>query len=119
MSVFQINFTQVGSAEMSTLPRSLQFEILKEFEALKPGFEEDTPEKFGTMEKDGRVLFRFRANNYRIYFEKKDAGILIHRILNKNTLKDFLYRSKVPLSEDEALQKNPNFWAMIDSSDQR
>jgi hypothetical protein len=38
----------------------------------------------------------------------------VHRILSRNSLKDFLYRSSLPLREDEALEKNPKFWQMIE-----
>ena len=35
-------------------------------------------------------------------------------ILNKNTLKDFFYRSKLPISEDQLLQDNPKFWQLLE-----
>lgn len=101
---------------MSALPKMLQLEILNEFEAFSPEYVVQHPEKFGIIQQDNRTLYRFRATDYRIYFEKNADGLLIHRVLNKNTIKDFFYRSQIPLSEDEELQKNPNFWAMIDSS---
>jgi len=40
----------------------------------------------------------------------------VHRILSKNTLKDFLYRSGMKVEEDEALEQNPKFWEMIESA---
>jgi hypothetical protein len=36
--------------------------------------------------------------------------------LNRNTLKDFLFRSSLPTGEDAALQENPKFWEMIESA---
>jgi hypothetical protein len=42
--------------------------------------------------------------------------VVVHRILSRNTLKDFLYRSSLPIGEDEALQENPKFWEMIESA---
>jgi hypothetical protein len=41
---------------------------------------------------------------------------VVHRILNRNTLKDFLFRSNLPTGEDEALQENPKFWELIESA---
>jgi hypothetical protein len=35
-------------------------------------------------------------------------------VLHKNTLKDFFFRTKIPLGEDEMLQKAPEFWELID-----
>jgi mRNA-degrading endonuclease RelE of RelBE toxin-antitoxin system len=114
--MFQIIFTPVSSAEMTALPKLLQLEILDEFQAFSPDYMEKNPDKFGLISQGGRSLYRFRATDYRIYFEKREEGLLVHRVLNKNSLKDFFYRSQLPVAEDEELQKNPNFWAMIDDS---
>lgn len=114
--MFQIIFTPVSSAEMTALPKMLQLEILDEFQAFSPDYVEKNPDKFGTITQNDRTLYRFRATDYRIYFEKTEEGLLVHRVLNKNSLKDFFYRSQLPVAEDEELQKNPHFWAMIDSS---
>jgi mRNA-degrading endonuclease RelE of RelBE toxin-antitoxin system len=114
--MFQIIFTPVSSAEMTALPKMLQLEILDEFQAFSPDYVENNPDKFGKITQNERTLYRFRATDYRIYFEKTEEGLLVHRVLNKNSLKDFFYRSQLPVAEDEELQKNPHFWAMIDSS---
>ena len=117
--MFQIIFNSVSSAEMSALPKLLQLEILKEFNVLTPDFMDHMPEQFGTVKQGSRTLYRYRAKDYRIYFEKTDEGLLIHRVLNKNTLKDFFFRSQIPLSEDEDLQENPRFWALINAPNQK
>ena len=73
-------------------------------------------ERFGKLERTGRTMHRFRLGDYRIYFERHELGLLVHRILSKNTLKDFLFRSSLPTGEDEALQQNPKFWELIETA---
>ncbi len=73
-------------------------------------------EHFGKLERDGKTLYRFRIGDYRVYFERHDLGLVVHRIMNKNTLKDFLYRSSLPVPEDSMLQENPRFWETIESA---
>ena len=119
MTVFQVIFNDTSAAEIAALPKPLQLEILSEFNFLPGDLEKADKEKFGQLEREGRRLFRYRATDYRIYFEMTDKGLLIHRVLHKNTLKDFLFRSKLPLAEDEMLQKNPDFWKMIDRPEGR
>jgi hypothetical protein len=63
-----------------------------------------------------RSLHRFRVGDYRVYFERHELGVLVHRILSRNTLKDFFYRSGLKVEEDEALQQNPKFWEMIEAA---
>ena len=69
---------------------------------------------FGKMLRDGKILYRFRTDDYRIYFEAANDTVIVHRVLNKNTLTDFLFRSKMPVSEDEQLAESKHFWKLID-----
>jgi mRNA-degrading endonuclease RelE of RelBE toxin-antitoxin system len=117
--MMQIVFTPVSSAEMSQLPKLLQLEVLDQFHVLTPNFIEAHPDQFGTIQNDNRTLYRYRAKDYRIYFEKKDQALTVHRVLHKNTLKDFFFRSSLPGLEDEQLQQNPQFWKMIDGPDKK
>lgn len=113
MRPFQIIFNPVSAAELSKMPKELQLQILGEFRGVPHEIMSTEMERFGKLERDGRVLHRFRLGDYRVYFEKHDLGIVIHRIFSRNTLKDFLFRSSLPTGEDEALQESPKFWEMI------
>lgn len=116
MRPFQIIFTPTGAAELSKMPKELQLQILGEFRGLPQEVISTELERFGKLERDGHVLHRFRVGDYRIYFERHELGVLVQRILSKNSLKDFLFRSSLPLGEDEALQQNPKFWELIESA---
>jgi hypothetical protein len=116
MRPFQIIFNPISSAELTRMPRELQLEILGEFRGLPQEVMSTDLEQFGKLERSGKVLHRFRLGDYRIYFERHELGIVVHRILSRNTLKDFLFRSSLPLREDQALEKNPKFWEMIETA---
>ncbi len=115
MATFQIIFTPASSAEITQLPTPLQIEVLREFDVLTADFLQKHPDRFGIVRRPDRTLYRYRAGEYRIYFEKTDKGLVIHRVLHKNSLKDFAFRSQLPLSEDEVLAENPKFWDLINS----
>ncbi len=112
--MFQIVFNDRSAAELAHLPKVLQLQILSEFNFLPEDLETADPEKFGKLRSENRELYRYRTKDYRIYFERIDAGLLIHRVLHRNTLKDFLFRTNLPMAEDEILQKVPEFWELID-----
>ncbi len=116
MRPFQIIFTPIGAAELSKMPKELQLQILGEFRGLPQEVISTELERFGKLERDGHVLHRFRVGDYRIYFERHELGVLVQRILSKNSLKDFLFRSSLPMGEDEALQDNPKFWDLMQSA---
>ena len=96
--------------------KELQLHILGEFRGLPQEVMSTELERYGKLERDGKTLHRFRLQDYRIYFERHELGVVVHRILSKNSLKDFLFRSSLPLGEDEALQQNPKFWDLIESA---
>ena len=97
------------------MPKELQLHILGEFKGLPQEVMHTELERFGKLERSGKILHRFRIGDYRVYFERNELGILVHRILSRNTLKDFLFRSSLPTGEDEVLQENPKFWELIEA----
>ena len=113
---FQIIFNPTSAAELARMPRELQLHILGEFRGLPREVLQSDPHHFGRLEREGKTLHRFRLGDYRVYFERHELGVVVHRILSRNTLKDFLYRSSLPIGEDEALQQNPKFWEIIESA---
>ena len=64
----------------------------------------------------GKTLHRFRVGDYRVYFERHELGLVVHRILSRHTLKDSSSAPGFKLQEDEALQQNPKFWELIESA---
>src|ERR1017187_1147421 len=116
MKPFQIVFTPASAAELARMPKELQLQILGEFRGLPQQVVGTDLEGFGKLEQGGRILHRFHLGDYRVYFERHELGVLVHRILSRHTLKDFLFRSGLKTGEDEALQENPKFWEMIESA---
>ena len=117
MRPFQIIFNPTSAVELAKMPKELQLHILGEFRGLPLEVMKTDLERFGKLERNGKILHRFRLGDYRVYFERHELGIVVHRILNRNSLKDFLFRSSLPTGEDEALQQNPNLagmWTLCD-----
>jgi mRNA-degrading endonuclease RelE of RelBE toxin-antitoxin system len=115
--MFQIIFNELSAAEMSALPKPLQLELLAEFQILPSDLDNLDRSKFGVIERDGKKLHRYRAKDYRLYFEKTPEGITVHRVLHKNTFRDFLFRSKLPVAEDDQLGKTREFWKLIEQGE--
>jgi len=119
MMPFQIIFNPTSAAELSKMPKEMQLSILGEFRGLPHEAMSTDLDRYGKLQRKGRTLHRFRIGDYRIYFERHDLGILVHRILSRNSLKDFKFRNP-GLSggedEDEALEQNPKFWELIEAA---
>jgi mRNA-degrading endonuclease RelE of RelBE toxin-antitoxin system len=116
--VIQIVFNEISAAEMASLPKDLQLDLLAEFDVLPDDLESLDPDRFGVLDRDGEKLYRYRAKDYRIYFAKSMEGIVVHRVLHKNTIRDFLFRSKLPMpAEDEELARHKAFWKLIEEGE--
>ncbi len=114
--MFQIVFNNISAAEMAALPTELQLELLSDFEVLPEDIEKADPNRFGVIERDGKSLFRYRARDYRIYFERGPDGIKVHRVLHRNTFRDFLFRASLPMpAEDSELAQQGRFWDLIEA----
>ncbi|MEC7639366.1 MAG: type II toxin-antitoxin system RelE/ParE family toxin [Verrucomicrobiota bacterium] len=118
--MLQIIFNEISAAEISSLSTIDQLELLNQFKVSHEDLEQAGDENtFGTIDRDGGKLklYRYKSKDYRIYFEVTDKNVVVHRVLHKNTLKDFLYRSNLPLSEDKALSESKNFWKLIEEGE--
>jgi mRNA-degrading endonuclease RelE of RelBE toxin-antitoxin system len=116
MRPFQIIFNPTSAAELARMPKEFQLQILGEFRGLPQQVMKTELDEFGKLERAGRTLHRFRVGDYRVYFERHELGLVVHRILSRNTLKDFFFRSGLKMKEDEALQENPKFWELIEAA---
>lgn len=115
--MLQIIFNELSAAEMAALPKDLQLDLLAEFQVIPENLDDLDPAKFGVIERDGKKLYRCRAKDHRIYFERSSSDVVVHRVLHKNTLRDFLFRSKLPVGEDEQLSKKDDFWKLIEAGE--
>jgi mRNA-degrading endonuclease RelE of RelBE toxin-antitoxin system len=115
--MFQIIFNELSAAEMSALPKKLQLDLLAEFQILPEDLDRLDARHFGVIQREGKKLYRYRAREYRIYFEKTPEGVTIHRVLHRNTFRDFLFRSRLPLAEDQQLGKTREFWKLIEQGE--
>jgi mRNA-degrading endonuclease RelE of RelBE toxin-antitoxin system len=115
--MFQIVFNELSAAEMSALPKTLQLDLLAEFQIPPEDLDKLDSTKFGVIEREGKKLRRYRAKDYRIYFERTAEGVTVHRVLHKNTFRDFLFRSKLPVAEDDQLGRTREFWKLIEQGE--
>jgi len=113
--VLQIVFNEISAAEISQLDTLSQLELLNEFKVTDDDLKSMDGGRFGRLERDGKVLFRYRARDMRIYFEVVDGCVVVHRVLHKNSFADFLFRTNLgEADEDATLAANKHFWKLID-----
>jgi len=114
--MFQIIFNEISAAEMAAIPKLTQLDLLAEFQLLPEDLDQEKKGaeiRFTPIKRDGKSFYRYRATDDRIYFSKCPEGVVIHRVLHKNTVRDFLFRSKLPMNEDETGTEMSVPWELI------
>ena len=114
--MLQIVFNKISAAEVSSIPTLEQLDLLGDFQVSESTLQTLDDARFGKMEKDGKILYRYVAKDYRIYFEVIEGKVIVHRVLHANSLNDFLFRTNISptAGEDENLSQSKHFWKRID-----
>lgn len=114
--MLQIVFNKISAAEVSSIPTLEQLDLLGDFQVSESTLQTLDDARFGKMEKDGKILYRYVAKDYRIYFEVIESKVIVHRVLHANSLNDFLFRTNISptAGEDEILSQSKHFWKLID-----
>lgn len=113
----QVTFSDQSIMELNKLQPEEQMLLVETLSNIRP--EELQNKKFadlGKIHRDGKIYYRLRPKDYRIYFEIKENGILFcHYILHQHTFSDFLFRSKLPVTEEQMVEQNQSFWKYIET----
>ena len=113
--MFQIVFNEISAAEISRLDTMVQLDLLAQFKVTPEDLQKPDGTRFGTIERQGKKLHRYRAKDMRIYFEVRDGCVMVCRVLHKGTFADFLFRTNLgDADEDDALAGSKHFWKLID-----
>lgn len=116
----QIVFNEISAAELSAIPTKEQLELLQAFQVDESSLKMSPSNKdFGVITRKGKQIYRFRYQDYRIYFTVEgEEQIIVQRVLNANTLADFLFRSKMGSThEDQKLSNSRSFWKLIEEGE--
>lgn len=115
--MLQIVFNKISAAEISQLSTLEQLQVFDEFQVTEASLQQLDGNIFGKLETKNKLLYRFKEGNYRIYFEVIDDKVVVHRVLHKNSFKDFLFRTNLSTSEDEQLSTSKSFWQLIEEGE--
>jgi mRNA-degrading endonuclease RelE of RelBE toxin-antitoxin system len=107
----QIVLSDSAAAELGHLSKLDQLELVAEFSNLRKNPVEPGKGGVGEIHKGNRTLYRFRWKDHRVYFEKRDDQLIIHHVLHRNTLRDFMIRSNL---EDGEFEESAKFWKFLE-----
>lgn len=117
--MFQVNFSEQSMLELNQLDTRSQMILVEVVSTLKQEQLDNPNEELGRFHRNGKTYYRVRAGEFRIYFEQQGDTLFSHYILHKNTLSDFIFRFKLPFTEEFMAEQHDSFWKYLESLRQK
>jgi len=113
--MYQVTFSDQSMGELNKLDTLSQMDLVENITQLTPNDLHDLDDRLGKFSRKGKTYYRLRAGEYRIYFEVKADILFSHVILDKNSMADFIFRTKLPFKEEQAIEQHQSFWQYLES----
>jgi mRNA interferase RelE/StbE len=101
--------------ELNQLDKLAQLEVIEPISKIRPSDLAHPREPLGKFNRNGKDLYRLRAGAFRFYFEVQGDTLHTHYILHKSSLEDWLFRMKLPVSEQQLVEQHSKFWKYLES----
>ena len=113
--MYQVTFSEQSMLELNKLDKMAQLEAIDPISKIQPGDLAHPREPLGKFNRAGRDFYRLRAGAFRFYFEVTGETLHTHYILHKSSLEDWLFRMKLPVSEQQLVEQHSKFWKYLES----
>ena len=112
--MFQVTFSEQSLSILGGLSRSEQLGVIEKLSSLGNSIVSGEASNLGKFTRKGKIIYRMRFGDLRIYFEKNGPALHCLYMLEKNSVQDFLVRCKIPSSEETILEKHQSFWDFLE-----
>lgn len=113
--MFQVTFSDQSANELNKLDKLAQLEVIEPLGNLTAAQLAQPREPLGQFSRSGRIYYRLRSGDFRFYFEQQGESLHVEWILHKNSLEDFLFRTKLPVSDQQLVEQDSKFWKYLES----
>lgn len=113
--LYQVTFSDHSMRELNRLPVEQQLVLVDKISNVTPKQLEKPDDSIGKFHRDGITYYRVRAGEYRCYFEIRGYILFAHYILKENSLTDFVYRNKLPITDVTMAEQHSSFWKYLES----
>ncbi len=115
MDFFQVTFSDQAIAEINKLSPAEQMNIMEKLSSVSPEDINKPSDKLGSFIRDNIHYYRLRVGDSRMYFEINENQIFCHYLLAQHSLTDFIFRFKLPVSEEQMVEQHSSFWKYLES----
>ena len=112
--MFQLTFSDQSMLELNALSQKDQLGLIDQLSSLTDEILSLENDRIGRFQRGGEMFFRLRTGDFRCYFTRFEETLACHCILHKNTLEDFVFRCKLPVKDEQLLEKDQSFWQYLE-----
>lgn len=113
--MYQVTFSEQSMRELNQLDKMAQLDALEPISKIRRSDLARPREPLGKFHRAGKDFYRLRAGEFRFYFEVQGETLHTHYILHKSSLEDWLFRMKLPVSEQQLVEQHSKFWKYLES----
>jgi mRNA-degrading endonuclease RelE of RelBE toxin-antitoxin system len=113
--LYQVTFSDHSMRELNKLPVESQLALVDKISNVTPSQLSEPNEAIGKFHRNGMTYYRVRAGEFRCYFEVRGEILYAHFILGKNSLTDFIYRNKLPITDETMVEQHQSFWKYLET----
>lgn len=113
--MFQVTFSDQSINELNKLDKLAQIGVIGPLGGLTAADLAHPREPLGRFSRGDKVYYRLRSGDYRIYFTVRGDELHTHCILHRNTLTDFVFRTKLPITEEQLVEQHTSFWKYLET----
>ncbi len=114
-SMYQVTFSDQSMGELNKLPVDDQLKLVDVISNINDEMLQHPREPIGRFTRDNRTYFRVRAGEFRCYFEIRGDTLFSHYIVHRHTLTDFVFRFRLPITEEQMIEQHGSFWKYLET----
>ena len=113
--MYQVSFSDQSIGEFNKLNSAAQLILMDQLGSVDVS-DLKSSSAIGKFERNNTTFYRLRSKDIRVYFEIKPENVIFcHYILHEHSLTDFLFRFKLPVSEEQMLEQHQSFWKYLET----
>jgi mRNA interferase RelE/StbE len=113
--MYQVNFSNQCMSEINKLAVTDQMALVEAISSVTPERLNTDRSSIGAIAREGKIFYRLRHADFRVYFEVHDNVLHCHYILHRHSLADFFFRMRLPLSEEQQVEQEQSFWKYLET----
>lgn len=113
--MYQITFSDQSLMEFNKMDKMTQLQFIGQLsdhcdECLRKELLKVKKFRRGSVD-----IYRCRIDDLRVYFEMRGDIVFCAYILHQHTLSDFVYRNKLPISDEQMFEQYDSFWKYLEA----